>query len=245
MFDKINSFENSLSFVSIFSGLMALLSAFISFVAINYGINISFEKFSIIFSNITFLQAILFVLTFFIGFIIHGIRYLGFDYYHRIRNSKNYKKNLYTRFLFYMFRNGTVIEECLNEKRNLKENTKLTSYKWIDESNNVVLDVWNHAKEIFVKYPQVDIYKFYYYSECFQCFDTIFMFASILTFVLGTADCIIKDSILTKHFIMIVGLSFTFFIFHIFSKKTGKSFARRFFLEIQLGLNLLKNNFEK
>lgn len=109
MFDKISTFENSLSFVSVFSGLMALFSAFISFIAINYGINISLENFAVVFSNITFLQVILFISTFFIGFIIHGIRYLGFDYYRRIRNSKNYKKTLYTRFLFYMFRNGTVI----------------------------------------------------------------------------------------------------------------------------------------
>lgn len=242
MFDKISTFESSLSFVSIFSGLMALLSAFVSFIAISYGINIPFENFSIVFSNITFLQAILFVLTFFIGFIIHGIRYLGFDYYRRIYNAKKSEKTLYTKLLFYMFRNGTVIEECLNENRKTSG-----TFEWILNSTKekIALDVWNHAKEIFVKYPQVDIYKFYYYSECFQCFDTIFIFASILTFVFGTSDCLIKHSILTNHFIMIVGLSFVFFIFHIFSKKTGKSFARRFFLEIQLGLNLLNNNSEK
>ena len=242
MIERISSLENSFSFISFTSGLMALISAVISFVVIKYGIKIPIESFSTIFSGINILEITGFIAAFFIGFIIHGIRYLGFDYYRRIYNAKKPKKTLYTKLLFYMFRNGTVIEECFNE------NKKTTgTFEWILNSTKekIALDVWNYAKEISIKYPQDDIYKFYYYSEIFQCFDTVFLFSSFSTFVLGTTYCIIKHNLLSAHFIMIFLLSLVFFLFHFLSKKTGKSFARRFFLEIQLGLNLLKNNSEK
>lgn len=249
MIERISSLENSFSFISFTTGLMALVSAIISFAVIKYGINIPIENFTSIFSSINILEITGFVAAFFIGFVVYGIRYLGFDYYRRIYNSKNRKKTLYTKLLFYMFRNGTVIEECLKEHRFIedckKNNQQTCSYKWIETSDNVALDIWNYAKEISIKYPQDDIYKFYYYSEIFQCFDTVFLFSSVSTFVLGTTYCIIKHNLLTVHFIMIFLLSLIFFLFHFLSKKTGKSFARRFFLEIQLGLNLLKNNSEK
>lgn len=239
MIERISSLENSFSFISFTTGLMALVSAIISFAVIKYGINIPIENFPSIFSGINVLEITGFIAVFFIGFIIHGIRYLGFDYYRRIYNAKNRKKTLYTRLLFYMFRNGTVIEECLNENKKTSG-----TFEWILNSTKekIVLDVWNYAKEISIKNPQDDIYKFYYYSEIFQCFDTVFLFSSVSTFILGTIYCIIKHNFLSAHFIMIFLLSLVFFLFHFLSKKTGKSFARRFFLEIQIGLNLLKNN---
>ena len=242
MIERISSLENSFSFISFTTGLMALVSAIISFAVIKYGINIPIENFTSIFSSINILEITGFVAAFFIGFVIYGIRYLGFDYYRRIYNTKKSKKTLYTRLLFYMFRNGTVIEECLNENKKTSG-----TFEWILNSTKekIVLDVWNYANEISIKNPQGNIYKFYYYSEIFQCFDTVFLFSSVSTFVLGTTYCIIKHNFLSAHFIMIFLLSLVFFLFHFLSKKTGKSFARRFFLEIQLGLNLLKNNSEK
>lgn len=242
MIERISSLENSFSFISFTTGLMALVSAIISFAVIKYGINIPIENFTSIFSSINILEIAGFVAAFFIGFVIYGIRYLGFDYYRRIYNTKKSKKTLYTRLLFYMFRNGTVIEECLNENKKTSG-----TFEWILNSTKekIVLDVWNYANEISIKNPQGNIYKFYYYSEIFQCFDTVFLFSSVSTFVLGTTYCIIKHNFLSAHFIMIFLLSLIFFLFHFLSKKTGKSFARRFFLEIQLGLNLLKNNSEK
>ena len=242
MIERISSLENSFSFISFTTGLMALVSAIISFAVIKYGINIPIENFTSIFSSINILEITGFVAAFFIGFVIYGIRYLGFDYYRRIYNTKKSKKTLYTRLLFYMFRNGTVIEECLNENKKTSG-----TFEWILNSTKekIFLDVWNYANEISIKNPQGNIYKFYYYSEIFQCFDTVFLFSSVSTFGLGTTYCIIKHNFLSAHFIMIFLLSLVFFLFHFLSKKTGKSFARRFFLEIQLGLNLLKNNSEK
>lgn len=153
------------------------------------------------------------------------------------------QKRLYTQDFFSICSEMELyIEECLNENKKTSG-----TFEWILNSTKekIVLDVWNYANEISIKNPQGNIYKFYYYSEIFQCFDTVFLFSSVSTFVLGTTYCIIKHNFLSAHFIMIFLLSLIFFLFHFLSKKTGKSFARRFFLEIQLGLNLLKNNSEK
>ena len=165
MIERISSLENSFSFISFTTGLMALVSAIISFAVIKYGINIPIENFTSIFSSINILEITGFVAAFFIGFVIYGIRYLGFDYYRRIYNTKKSKKTLYTRLLFYMFRNGTVIEECLNENKKTSG-----TFEWILNSTKekIFLDVWNYANEISIKNPQGNIYKFYYYSEIFQ-----------------------------------------------------------------------------
>ncbi|MBP3367348.1 MAG: hypothetical protein J6K96_10240 [Treponema sp.] len=249
MVEKINNVGSGFGFVNLVTGITTVIVVFFAFILMKYGASISLSEIIKEVSDISFFDLIIYVVSFVIGFFVHGMRYLGFDYYRRLYNKnkqkekdeqrkiKKQKKSLFMRILFYLFRNGTIIEECLNEKR-CPEKT----FDWIRNSDKPAVDVWNYARKISLESPKADIYQFYYHSEVFQCFDTVFFMLSFVAFCFGAWGIGMNyKNLESRHFSVLV-FSLILFFLHWLCKKTSKSFARRFFLEIQTNLNVINGN---
>lgn len=254
MFEKLNNVGRGFGFVNFITGITTVIVVFFAFILMKYGISASLKEIFKEIPNTTFFDFIVYLVSFLIGFFVHGMRYLGFDYYRRLYNkhkqkanneqqktkkqkTQKQKKSVFMRMLFYLFRNGTVIEECLYEKRNPN-----TSFEWIRNSDNPAVDVWNYARKISLESPQADIYQFYYHSEVFQCFDTVFFMLSFVTFCLGLLGIGINYKCLESRHLSVLVFSLILLFLHWLCKKTSKSFARRFFLEIQTNLNVINGN---
>ena len=87
--------------------------------------------------------------------------------------------------------------------------------------------------------PKSDIYQFYYHSEVFQCFDTVFFILSFAAFCLGLLGIGMNHNNFENRYLYVLIFSLFLFLLHWLCKKTSKSFARRFFLEIQINLNVI------
>jgi hypothetical protein len=213
--------------------------------------NIDESAKTVIFSDIKIWISIV---AFFIGLFIQGIRYLGFEYYIKIHKKaqKNRKGGKYPttfqRIFFYIFRNGTVVEECLDNisskkikpigigriLKKIKDKKYRAHYKWIQESKQPAKDLWILAEKIKKDDPNNNIYQFYYWSEVFQCLDTTFLLLCIiylLSFITNFLLYIIQNkgySIMIPIIITLLSL-----IFHRLSKSCAKASANRFLFAIE------------
>lgn len=144
IFNKLNNMGRGFTFISFLTGITAVIVAFFIFTLMECNAYISLNGIFDKISRISFLELLVYVFCFCIGFFIHGIRYCGFDYYRRLyeKYKQEQERPLHMRIMFYMFRKGTVVEECLNEKRHPDR-----AYNWIQKSDKSEADVWNHAKK--------------------------------------------------------------------------------------------------
>jgi hypothetical protein len=145
--------------------------------------------------------------------------------------SKDNKKHrgIWQDIIFYLFRNGTVVEECMYIKKH-----DSAKYPWLQDSLQPATDMWIYANKIRKVAPEENVYGFYYWSETFQCLDTTFVFLCIGFFI-----CCITNTLLYKftdrYFpitilqIIIPGIfALLSFIFHKVSKGCSKVYAGRF-----------------
>lgn len=249
MIEKLNNVGSGFGFVNLVTGITTVIVVFFAFILMKYGASISLSEIIKEVSDISFFDLMVYVVSFLIGFFVHGMRYLGFDYYRRLYEKRKQEKNeqqkikkqkrpVFMRILFYLFRNGTIIEECIYEKKYCSDRT----FDWIRNSDKPAVDVWNYARKISLESPKADIYQFYYHSEVFQCFDTVFFMLSFVAFCFGAWGIGMNyKSLEIRHFAVLI-FSLFLFLLHWLCKKTSKSFARRFFLEIQINLNVINGN---
>jgi hypothetical protein len=221
-----------------------------------------------------FLQFSLLAIAFITGFFIQGIRYLGFNYYlvlwqkaqPKRRSGKKYP-SIKQRIIFYIFRNGTVVEECLDSVMvkydNPKENETLKTnklykkildkkyrptYDWIQESGNkAAKDMWIYATKINRIAPQDDVYRFYNWSEVFQCLDTTFFLFSTMIVALIIINAL--DHLFIFGFrsdvIFLIIMLVVCIILHLLSKGCAKMYARRFLYQIEKSLKSYKDLIDK
>jgi hypothetical protein len=186
--------------------------------------------------------------SFIIGFIIHGTRhYLGFKYYEtkiypkiqQIRKVKGEKyKGKRQRIIFYLFRKGTVVEEYLDNVKNAQ-----SKYQWIQHNKlyqQQVKNMWVYANEIRKKAPEEGVFTPYYWSEIFQCLDTVFIFSFIIFAIMFIVNSIIK-TIGANYFhlyqiFMPILFSALSLGFHKISKNCAKAFADKFLFAIDKGI---------
>jgi hypothetical protein len=221
-----------------------------------------------------FLDFSLMAIAFIIGFFIQGIRYLGFNYYLALwqkaqpkrRAGKKYP-SIKQRIIFYAFRNGTVVEECLdsvmvkydnpNENEILKTN-KLhkkildkkyrPTYDWIQKSGkNAAKDMWIYATKINKVAPQDDVYRFYNWSEVFQCLDTTFLLFSTIIIVLIIINVLYRLLIFgfCSHTVSLIIMLAVCILLHLLSKSCAKMYARRFLYQIEKSLKSYKKLIDK
>lgn len=247
MFNKLNNMGRGFTFISLLTGITAVIIAFFILVLMECNAYISLNGIFDKISRISFFELLFYVFCFCIGFFIHGIRYWGFDYYRRLyeknKQKQKHERPLPMRIMFYIFRKGTIVEECFNEKRHPD-----ATYNWIRTSNKPEADVWNHAKKISLEFPQVDVYKFYYHSEAFQCFDTVFFLSFFIAFCIGMFGIFVfgvNCERIGKKYLCMLFFSLALLLLHLICKGTSRAFARRFFLEIQTDLNVLNEKEEK
>jgi hypothetical protein len=232
MGDLEDKLFSSLNSANIISGIVFAIVSVASF-AIIYGGTI-FQPDSII-ANLSLLG----VVSFIIGFFIQGIRYLGFTYYIKLWKKSKEKKYLGIgqRIIFYLFRKGTVTEECLNTKKD-----DPAKYPWIQGSQQPVKDMWLYANKIRKIAPEENVYRFYYWSEMFQCLDTTFVLLGIvflICFIINTLLYIFMDRYfqITILRIIISGISALLsFVFHKVSKSCSSVYAERFLFAIDKGV---------
>lgn len=230
-----NGKESNYIFVSFITGFVSFIIVFILLLILKSNFNIGVFSLSSVL-DLNFYEIVFALLMIFIGFFIHGIRYLGFDFYRKIykKNKETNKFKIIKKIFFYIFRNGTTVEECLNSKR---EKNSADVFEWIKESSEAHRDIWNYSLLINQKCPSSNIYRFYFHSEVFQCLDTLFLFMTIICFVF--LPYFILCTFDLKKIIFLCIFAFVLIIFHAFCKAIGKAFIRRFFLEIQIGLNTI------
>jgi hypothetical protein len=179
------------------------------------------------------------IVSFVIGFFIQGIRYWGFEYYIELWKKSQGKKRrgLWQRIIFYLFRKGTVVEECLHVKKNDPE-----KYPWLRNSRQPVKDMWLYANKTRKIAPEENVYGFYYSSEVFQCLDTTFVFLGIAFFI-----CVIVNALLHKftggYFritmlqIIIPGIfALLSLVLHKVAKGCARAYAGRFLFAVDKGV---------
>jgi hypothetical protein len=232
MRDLEDKLFSGLHSANIISGIVFAIVSVGSFVII-YGGTL-FQLDSLI-ANLSLLGVVSFV----IGFFIQGIRYLGFKYYIKLWKKSKEKNHLgiLQRIIFYLFRKGTVVEECMYVKKNDSER-----YPWIQGSQQPVKDMWLYANKIRKIAPEENVYRFYYWSEIFQCLDTTFVLLGIVFFI-----CFIINTWLYTFMgmyfqitilqIIISGISaLSSLVFHRVSKGCSSVYADRFLFAIDKGV---------
>jgi hypothetical protein len=212
-----------------------------------------------------FPSGLLIAISFITGFLIQSIRYYGLQYYIYVYNmaqpgrgaDKKYP-GLWQRFIFYIFRNGTAIEECANSveekynadkitndaarKKLFKKKAHYVFYPWIQESykknRRPEKDLWLYADSIQSRYPQRKIETFYYWSEVCQCLDTAFLLLCAASGIAVAVNILIKIC-LGMNFSAVIPALFAAasLLLHRVSKGAAKSNAKRFFYHIQLAID--------
>lgn len=263
--DNLKS-NNSLNLANFVSGIVfVIITYFIIKEIPNIKIFNFIEELGNRFSFIA-LKISLLLIAFIIGFFIQGIRYFGFNYYMTIYKKAQRKRHagkkypcIKQRIIFYIFRNGTVVEECLdnvkskydnpNENETLKTNNLRTKilkkkdgivdYKWIQESGKQAAnDMWTHAIKINKFAPREDVYKYYNYSEVFQCLDSTFLLFSTITATLVIINVLgLLFSFDFRLNISLIIILIANIVLHLISKKCAKMYARRFLYKIQKSLD--------
>ncbi|MDR1901281.1 MAG: hypothetical protein LBQ88_03225 [Treponema sp.] len=214
-----NRLYSGLNLATVFSGLIFAFTAVFGFETI-YGGLINIDTGTKGYLDAIISKIPLGVVSFIIGFFIQGIRYLGFEYYIKIHkksqagrlSGKKYP-GILQRIFFYLFRDGTVVEECLDNvakkyKKPIKNNTLASkimgkqyraNYSWIQNSKRPAKDMWLYANKIREKAPKEKVYRFYYWSEVFQCADTTF-FIFCIVFLLSLIANIILPIFIGRYF---------------------------------------------
>ena len=271
MLESIKKTETSLIFVNFITGLAGGIFSYIPFIFLKMDISISEN----ILIGIKDLSAFFIVFTFFVGFVIYGIRYYFFELYRvkifkkvKQRQEKKNKKRILNPkmkprnpgkeeghdpcswFIKYAFRNGTTVEEVIAAWKKAKEGDK-SIFDWINNSSSaadVSFDMWKYANFINNRHPEANIYRFYYHSEIYQCLDTLFLLMFMFFACVFVVFLIIQKSVVNIQTVFLLSYTLLLFLFHKLSKETGKACIRRFFLEISVGLTDcedIKKNKEK
>ena len=232
MLDEIAGSESSLIFVNIMTGITAFFLAIILFAIVN-SVDVAEGVFLEI-KKLSFSQISIVIFLVFIGFFIHGIRYMFFNFYRAIYKQDNERgyQPLYSKFIFYAFRDGTTIEEIFTENR---KKDKSDVFDWIKNSDAPAFDIWVYAQKINNRHASANVYRFYYHSEVFQCLDTLFLFMAIVSVIIKIY-CQFVGMLNLESTIRLIIFMITMFMFHRICKGTGKAFIRRFFLEIAVGI---------
>jgi hypothetical protein len=181
------------------------------------------------------------------GFMILGTRhYSGFKYYETKIYPKAQQRRLkggkypgaWQRIIFYLFRKGTVVEECLE---NVK--SEQSKHKWIQHNKQYqqqVKNMWVYANKIRKEAPEEGVYAPYYWSETCQCLDTVFIFSFIIFAVMSIVNGIIKiigvNYFHLYHICMPILFSALSLGLHKISKNGAKAFADKFLFAIDKGI---------
>ncbi|MBR4372990.1 MAG: hypothetical protein IKP49_01330 [Treponema sp.] len=249
MIEKFKNIESSIIFVTFITGVTAFFLALILRGVVNLEILFAGSLKKIFDLSAQEFMAVAFIVLF--GFFVHGIRYLGFDYYRKLydnnQKKRGGKRTVLSRCIFYMFRNGTTVEEVANASREAKNDSSNNSsvYDWIRNSEHPERDLWINANKINNEQREANIYRFYYHSEVFQCLDTLFLLMTIPAVIFAVYFLFTNPYIRQQIFFCIYAV--VMLLFHKISKATSKSFCRRFFLEIEVALKYIptKNSEEE
>jgi hypothetical protein len=223
---------SGLDSANIISGVVFAIVGVASFVII-YGGTI-FQLDSII-ANLSLMG----IVSLIIGFFIQGIRYLGFRYYIKLWKKSRGKKRrgIWQGIICYLFRKGTVVEECMYTKEN-----DPGKYPWLQGSLQPSKDMWLYANKIRKIAPEENVYRFYYWSEIFQCLDTTFVFLGIIFFICFIVNTLVYK-FMGKYFqitifqIIIPGIfALLSFVFHKVSKACSSVYADRFLFAVDKGI---------
>lgn len=181
------------------------------------------------------------LISFLFGFIALSIKEMGFNYYTMIykkQKALNKRRTLYSRIIFYTFRKGTIVEECLENKRNNDEYT----LEWIKKSKKVSQDVLLFSQEINRKYPEYGVMQSYYYNHIFQVLEFVFLIQSAICFLLSISFVSFKyiniqlNNVHTRQTGILFFLFFIFFILHKICRSVAKAYAGKFIRRIEVGL---------
>jgi hypothetical protein len=147
------------------------------------------------------------------------------------------KRSLLHKLIKYLFRNGTVVELCLTRAKETN-----CTYQWINETKkehkDVIKTMWRLAANID---KEKDVYRFYFYSEIFQCYDTTFITLLCSQAIITITFAINSSNNFNKIFISSTMLAI-FLCLHALSKNIGKAFADRFLNAIDTKRNLASSN---
>jgi hypothetical protein len=187
------------------------------------------------------------VISFIIGFIILGTRhYLGFKYYETKVYPQAQRRKLrggtypgrWQRIVFYLFRKGTAVEECLDNVKN--EQSKHT---WIQHNRHYqqqVKNMWVYANKIRKEAPEENVYAPYYLSELCQCLDTAFIVLFIIFALMFIINAIIPitgaDYFRLYHLGMPLLFSALSLGLHKIFKNGAKAWADKFLFAIDKGI---------
>jgi hypothetical protein len=196
---------------------------------------------------VTLLLALFEAISLLSGFMILGTRhYLGFKYYETKIYPQAQQRKLkggkypgkWQQIIFYLFRKGTVVEECLDNVK--KEQPK---YRWIRHSSQYqqqVKNMWVYANKIRKEAPEEGVYAPYYWSEICQCLDTVFILSFIVFAIMFIANSIIKITGVNYFHLYQICMPFLFSALslglHKISKNGAKAFADRFLFAIDKGI---------
>jgi ABC-type multidrug transport system fused ATPase/permease subunit len=226
-------YESSYFFVCLLTGILVSLEIYIFF----YVNNIELE---LVTNSVLFIpfEVIILFISYIIGMFIHGIRYYFFNYYIKVyakhmkkrKEKQKVKRSVHMRLLFYLFRQDTTIEVLLSMKRS----DNLENYKWIKKSKNPVKDLWPLAINVS-KNVDRGVYKFLFYSEFFQCFETTFIMSFSLVLLYNIYVIVFLSINVFSLFFNGIFL-IILFILHKTSRNISMVFAKKFFLDIDSGL---------
>jgi len=207
---------------------------------------------------------------YFLGFCIYCIRENGFTYYTRYtreRNERCSKKNIFPngiilpgliqQILFYVFRKGSVVEECCDNVktkydkiRTTLERTDLTKkqrqffskvlkkedrvfYDWIQRSKNPVKDLRVLAQKIDDKKPECQIYEFFCKSQLYQGLDTGSLLLTLICVISFLINIILRFLFsYDLPYIQPLLMGIIPFILHLFSKRLSTQKANMYMEKI-------------
>jgi hypothetical protein len=187
------------------------------------------------------------IISFVIGIIIFGTRhYLGFKYYETKVYPQAQRRKLrggtypgrWQRIIFYLFRKGTAVEECLENVK--REQPK---YRWIRHTSQYqqqVKNMWVYANKIRKEAPEEGVYAPFYWSGICQFLDTAFIFCFIAFALMFIANSIIKiigvNYFHLYHLCMPILFSALSLGLHKIAKNGSRAFADRFLFAIDKGI---------
>ena len=223
--ENANKVESSFLFVALFpAGIIFIyLLYLLSYVFVEYDTFMIFR----FLSSKHYSLLVLLLFSYIASMFIHGIRYVGFMWYETFYDKKI--KNMGTNILFWLFRKGTVVEECLTQYKN-----DSCSYEWINEAKKQNLSGADTVKKMWQLAARINkeqyIYQFYFYSEIFQCCYTVFIFMCLLQ-SFPILYLLIHKKINATIFNLVLRPVFLFIA--LISRSIAIAFARRFLFDIE------------
>jgi len=214
-------------------------------------------------------EILLLLLIFFIGCFIPEIEYKGFTFYSSLYKRKktgikhidnNIKlPGLMQRMLFYIFRNGTFIEECydthkakyeqikgiLNREDLTKKQRKYYNrilkkenrvfYDWIQESENPIRDLIKYGQET----NDLNLAR----SRMFHTLDITFLLMTAICFLLVIVNIFLKFYFsYDVSYISPIVIGVMTLFFHFLSRSIAKTWAAWYFRDIDYEISEAKND---